>query len=77
MMGVLSKKIMITGAVQGVGFRPFVYKIAQQFDLLGEVYNDSIGVVIITQCTQTQHRHYYYKLHPKDQIVVQFYKQMV
>jgi hydrogenase maturation protein HypF len=54
MMGVLSKKIMITGAVQGVGFRPFVYKIAQQFDLLGEVYNDSIGVVIITQCTQIQ-----------------------
>ena len=54
MMGVLSKKIIITGAVQGVGFRPFVYKIAQQFDLLGEVYNDSIGVVIITQCTQIQ-----------------------
>ena len=54
MMGVLSKKIIITGAVQGVGFRPFVYKIAQQFDLFGEVYNDSIGVVIITQCTQIQ-----------------------
>ena len=54
MMGVLSKKIIITGAVQGVGFRPFVYKIAQQFDLLGEVYNDSVGVVIIAQCTQTQ-----------------------
>ena len=55
MMGVLSKKIIITGAVQGVGFRPFVYKIAQQFDLLGEVYNDSVGVIIIAQCTQTQH----------------------
>ncbi|RUM79607.1 MAG: carbamoyltransferase HypF [Candidatus Thioglobus sp.] len=54
MMGVLSIKIIITGAVQGVGFRPFVYKIAQQFDLLGEVYNDSVGVVIIVQCTQTQ-----------------------
>ncbi|HIM54611.1 MAG TPA: carbamoyltransferase HypF [Gammaproteobacteria bacterium] len=54
MMGLLSKKIIITGAVQGVGFRPFVYKIAQQFDLLGEVYNDSVGVVIIVQCTQTQ-----------------------
>ena len=54
MMGVLSKKIIITGAVQGVGFRPFVYKIAQQFDLIGEVYNDSIGVVIIVQCTQIQ-----------------------
>jgi hydrogenase maturation protein HypF len=54
MMGVLSIKIIITGAVQGVGFRPFVYKIAQQFDLLGEVYNDSVGVVIIAQCTQTQ-----------------------
>lgn len=50
----LSKKINIAGAVQGVGFRPFVYKIAQQFSLLGEVFNDSAGVVIILECTQIQ-----------------------
>lgn len=50
----LSKKIKVVGAVQGVGFRPFVYKIAKQFNLVGEVYNDSAGVVIILQCTQIQ-----------------------
>lgn len=50
----ISKKITITGAVQGVGFRPFVYKIARQFNLVGEVYNDSAGVVVIVQCTQIQ-----------------------
>ena len=54
MKSLLNKKINITGTVQGVGFRAFVYKIAQQFNLLGEVYNDSSGVVIIVQCTQMQ-----------------------
>ncbi len=48
------KKVNITGSVQGVGFRPFVYKIAQQLQLMGEVYNDSSGVIIIVQGTQIQ-----------------------
>ncbi len=39
-------EISITGRVQGVGFRPFIYKLAQQFGLKGEVYNDDRGVVI-------------------------------
>ncbi|WP_164707705.1 carbamoyltransferase HypF [Bathymodiolus thermophilus thioautotrophic gill symbiont] len=50
----MSAKINIIGAVQGVGFRPFVYKIAQQIELFGEVYNDSVGVVVVLQCTQLQ-----------------------
>ncbi len=49
---VLSKKIQVIGAVQGVGFRPFVYKIAKQLKLVGEVFNDSAGVIIIIQCSQ-------------------------
>lgn len=36
----------INGAVQGVGFRPFVYKIAKDLDLKGYVLNDTYGVVI-------------------------------
>lgn len=39
-------KYDIFGAVQGVGFRPFVYKIATSLNLFGEVYNDSSGVKI-------------------------------
>ncbi|HKJ92486.1 MAG TPA: carbamoyltransferase HypF, partial [Longimicrobiales bacterium] len=34
----------ITGAVQGVGFRPFVYRLARELDLRGWVLNDGGGV---------------------------------
>ncbi len=39
-------KIRITGLVQGVGFRPFVYRIAQKHQLRGTVDNRNDGVVI-------------------------------
>lgn len=38
--------IRIRGIVQGVGFRPTVWKIAQQFGLVGTVSNDGDGVLI-------------------------------
>ncbi|MDQ7055312.1 MAG: Sua5/YciO/YrdC/YwlC family protein [Persephonella sp.] len=38
--------IHLTGAVQGVGFRPFVYNLAVRHNLKGYVINDSQGVVI-------------------------------
>lgn len=38
--------IEITGIVQGVGFRPFVYTLARRFGLAGYVTNTSRGVVI-------------------------------
>ena len=40
------KRIQIQGVVQGVGFRPFVYRIAQRFDIRGYILNNSDGVVI-------------------------------
>lgn len=42
-------KIHITGIVQGVGFRPFVYNLANRFGLKGYCLNDSEGVVIEVQ----------------------------
>ena len=39
----------ITGTVQGVGFRPFIYKLALDFNLYGFVFNDSNGVTIELQ----------------------------
>ncbi len=36
----------IEGIVQGVGFRPFVYQLAQRYDLTGYVNNTSAGVVL-------------------------------
>lgn len=38
--------IIIKGIVQGVGFRPFIYKIALENNLYGSVYNTSNGVYI-------------------------------
>ncbi len=38
--------IRVEGIVQGVGFRPFVYRIAQERQLAGLVFNDSHGVQI-------------------------------
>lgn len=39
-------KITICGAVQGVGFRPFIYRLATEMDLRGWVINSSSGVFI-------------------------------
>jgi hydrogenase maturation protein HypF len=39
-------RIEISGVVQGVGFRPFVFRLARQLNLCGKVYNTSQGVVI-------------------------------
>lgn len=38
--------IRLNGIVQGVGFRPFIYRLARSFGLLGKVYNSSHGVVV-------------------------------
>jgi hydrogenase maturation protein HypF len=40
------KRIHVTGVVQGVGFRPFVYNLAQELDLAGYTLNSSSGVTI-------------------------------
>jgi hydrogenase maturation protein HypF len=39
-------KIQITGIVQGVGFRPFVFKLAEELGLKGYVLNNTSGVHI-------------------------------
>ncbi len=43
---VFRKKIAICGVVQGVGFRPFVYRLAREHGLAGWVLNHSGGVEI-------------------------------
>jgi len=44
-----TREIQITGIVQGVGFRPFVYNLANSHKLNGFVLNDSSGVTIVVQ----------------------------
>ena len=43
---IIAKHIHVTGIVQGVGFRPFVYGLASRFGLCGWVINTSAGVDI-------------------------------
>lgn len=41
------RRIRVRGQVQGVGFRPFVWQLANRMGLRGEVRNDAEGVLIL------------------------------
>lgn len=47
-------RIRVAGQVQGVGFRPFVYRLAHELGLSGWVRNDSSGVEIAVEGEQRQ-----------------------
>ncbi|WP_297809568.1 carbamoyltransferase HypF [uncultured Helicobacter sp.] len=50
----LTYELHLQGIVQGVGFRPFVYRIATQYNLQGFVRNDTQGVFILAQGSKEQ-----------------------
>tara|TARA_Y100001001_G_scaffold144533_1_gene150533 strand:+ start:302 stop:595 length:294 start_codon:yes stop_codon:yes gene_type:complete len=39
-------RLRVSGIVQGVGFRPFVWQLANDMALTGQVFNDAAGVTI-------------------------------
>jgi hydrogenase maturation protein HypF len=45
----IRRRIEVRGVVQGVGFRPFVYRLARELGLAGWVRNDAGGVTIEVQ----------------------------
>jgi hydrogenase maturation protein HypF len=47
-------KIAVTGIVQGVGFRPFIYQLAKRNELVGYVSNTSDGVIIEAEGEETK-----------------------
>ncbi len=44
-----AKRLEINGIVQGVGFRPFIYQLAKQHGLNGEVANTATGVTLVLE----------------------------
>ncbi len=55
-------KITISGQVQGVGFRPYIYSIATEFFLAGTVSNNEEGVVIYASGIEHLINDFYTKL---------------
>jgi len=47
--GRAAARLSVRGVVQGVGFRPFVYALAQQWGVHGWVRNTSAGVEILAE----------------------------
>jgi hydrogenase maturation protein HypF len=58
----LSYHIQISGLVQGVGFRPFIYRLAQSLDINGHVSNTNAGVSIDVYCSSEQANDFYSKI---------------
>lgn len=46
MASVIRKKLTVKGTVQGVGFRPFIYRVATECNLAGFIANTTNGVII-------------------------------
>ena len=56
----LRVKINVTGIVQGVGFRPFIYRIAVKNGLAGYVRNrGDAGVEILLEGDERRHQKFY------------------
>ena len=51
-------KIRITGLVQGVGFRPFIYRVANRFGFSGTVDNRNDGVLIFINSSEAKLRQF-------------------
>jgi hydrogenase maturation protein HypF len=61
-MNVERVKVAIMGAVQGVGFRPFVYRLAAQMRLNGWVLNSAQGVHIEVEGTREMLQSFLFRL---------------
>ncbi|MCL4416969.1 MAG: carbamoyltransferase HypF, partial [Actinobacteria bacterium] len=57
--------IIISGIVQGVGFRPFIYKLAKENNLNGRVTNTTEGVIIKVSVENKKELFYFYRENKK------------
>jgi len=53
-MKLATYRLLVSGLVQGIGFRPFIYRLATKNQLVGRVENRNDGVVILVNATREQ-----------------------
>ncbi|NPV29527.1 MAG: carbamoyltransferase HypF [Firmicutes bacterium] len=76
-METVAREIRIEGVVQGVGFRPFVYRLAHEYGIKGWVLNSSEGVTIWAEAGEEQIAAFYQAVlanPPKLAIIVNHYQ---
>ncbi len=61
-MSITRIHIAIRGAVQGVGFRPFIYRLAMESNLKGYVLNNSSGVFIEAEGEEKTIRNFLFRI---------------
>ncbi|UCC78778.1 MAG: carbamoyltransferase HypF [Candidatus Zixiibacteriota bacterium] len=64
-------RIQVNGIVQGVGFRPFVYRLANELNLAGFVINSSEGVDIEIEGTKKKIDEFYSRLRSEAPVLSQ------
>ncbi len=70
-------KIHLTGAVQGVGFRPFVYNLAVRYNLKGFVINDTHGVIIDVEGEEDKINQFLISLHTEKPPLAHIFSQEI
>jgi hydrogenase maturation protein HypF len=60
-----ARRLEVEGIVQGVGFRPFVYRLAREYGMGGEVANTSSGVTILLEGPEEDIESFERDLHEK------------
>lgn len=60
---IISKKLLIKGLVQGVGFRPAIYRAAINHGVTGTVENNNKGVIIIVEGEKSKVERFINNLH--------------
>ncbi|HIC98015.1 MAG TPA: carbamoyltransferase HypF, partial [Aquificaceae bacterium] len=70
-------KIYLSGIVQGVGFRPFVYRLAKELGLKGFVLNDTTGVEIEVEGGKELLDRFLYRLNSEKPPLARIYSQRI
>ena len=55
-------EISIQGLVQGVGFRPFIYLLAEEMEIKGSVANRNNGVIILAELSEEQRMRFIHRI---------------